>query len=426
MTTTVMNTTDTNRAFTWGVAIMLLAGIPAFHMLATWDWDSSFTPVNEALRHYSMPVMWLELTILFFSSRAGWHPSDHFLGLPVTARWLFALLGISILVTTVSASHSPVISALFALRYVLHMMLLSCLIFLIFKDSGFDLRQWTIRLSSGAAIYLFLLVIFCTFVPNSDNFEWLFGIPSATNIRQIGNLLALLALAPTVIFLFDRSRSTMLSALVLVTAIMIFIMWSGTRGALLGLTVAVAFASALMWDKIARNRIALLALASMVALGISTLLPIPSGEYGIIRMAGSFQTEDASSGRLKMWSEAIAAIQNAPLFGYGSGTYRENMLLLNGNPYNHPHNFILQFVYDWGLIGGTMALSLLAWFGLAVLRATSSQADERFLSLAGLTCLIATALIEGTLFHPLPIIVAIACMAPHIARHCQVKNSSGS
>jgi hypothetical protein len=77
----------------------------------------------------------------FFASRAGWHPANHFLGLPVIARWLFALLGISILATTVSASHSPIISALFALRYVLHMMLLSCLIFLISKDSGFDLKQ---------------------------------------------------------------------------------------------------------------------------------------------------------------------------------------------------------------------------------------------------------------------------------------------
>jgi O-antigen ligase len=396
----------------WRVAIIIIAVMPVFHFVATWDFDGNITIANRVLRLYSLPIVALELAVLFWASRSGWNPAYHYRCLPLLARynisiWVIWAFGVSIMVST-----SPMTSVLFAFRYSLHALLLSALIFLLSSAKHFDFKFWTSKLIIGLHAYLLLLIIFCLAVFDQKDFRWVERVPSATNIRQIGNVVGLLTIVPAAMLLFEPLREKRLLLLASVTTAMAFIMWTGTRGAIVGFVAAICVAGWMLRSAIPVSRFAGLAFSLAVALAISVIIPIPSDEFGIIRIADSFSGSDPSSGRVAMWKSTIEAIKSAPILGHGSGTYRDNMLLLNNYPYNHPHNFVLQFAYDWGVFGGSCALLLLCGLGWAVIKSNRATDEKRFVGVGGIVAVVSVGLIEGTLFHPLPIIIALTLSTP--------------
>ena len=52
----------------WRIAILVLAIMPAFHMVATWDADGNLTWYAHILRVFSLPVILLEIFLLIFST----------------------------------------------------------------------------------------------------------------------------------------------------------------------------------------------------------------------------------------------------------------------------------------------------------------------------------------------------------------------
>ena len=80
--------------------------------------------------------------------------------------------------------------------------------------------------------------------------------------------------------------------------------------------------------------------------------------------------------------------------------------------FNHPHNVVLQYVYDWGIIGGGAGLLILSWLGIRLFSTNDNGSSVRFVSIAGFTATLAISMIEGTLFHPLPIFICIALVSP--------------
>lgn len=401
----------------WKPPLLLLAIMPLLHALATWDWDGHINVVNHALRLYSLPVVGIELIVLWWAARRGWHPTKHFSKLPKVAKLLFVALFISVALSTIFSSISPITSALFAGRYCLHLLLASSLVFLISDDPKFDLNCWVSVFFWGTALYIISLIIFCLFVIDPENFLWVERLPSATNVRQIGNVLGLLALIPATQMIFNSCSKKMATTGLLLIVLMTFIMWTGTRGALLGFAVAICIAGLHNINAIIARRAMLVPALCFVALSISIFIPTPAPEFGIIRIAESIVGTDASSGRWYMWQTAYEAIQSAPNFGHGAGTYRDHMVVANGYPYNHPHNFILQAVYDWGIVGGGLVLALLGWLGFTLFASTDGPSEQRFLSISGYVGLLTIGMIEGTLFHPLPIVIVIALMSPQLVCH---------
>ena len=400
----------------WKAAAYLIASMAVLHTVATWDWDGQISSVNRALRHYSFPVVWLELVILLLAARLGWRPYQQFSCLPVPAKWLFSLLCVSVGITSIFVSGSPITSTLFAIRFLLHGLLIGSLIFLASADHEFDFKNWVAPLSWGIALYLFALTAFCLLVPDPASFPWVQRIPSATNIRQIGNVLGLMALVPATLLLFERSMPKARFAALLLMALLSFIMWSGSRGALLGVCVATLFAGWHCRTVIATDRAMLLAFAFGVALTVSLFLPVPDPNFGLIRMAEAVASSEPSAGRWQVWQSTVEAIKTNLLFGHGAGTYRGNMEALTGQPFNHPHNFILQFTYDWGIVGGGLAMGLLAWLGFSVISSEKGTVEERFISTGGLAGIVTMAMIDGALYYPLPIIIVVALMVPRLVR----------
>lgn len=408
-----MTNITTRPNITWTIALILVSAVSAFHMLATWDWDGRLSQVNAALRHFSLPVVWIELMLLLWAARCGWDPIRHFTHLPRLAKQLFMLLIFSVMITSIFSSNLPATSALLAVRFIIHIAVLSSLIFLISNDEKFDFEFWANGLVLGAASYLFLLIIFCILVTDPVNFRWVIQVPSATNIRQISNILGILALVPTTLLMFEKYRRRQFFLVLLLIAILTFIMWTGTRTALFGYLTGFCIALIVQPSYFKWDRFFGILVAIILALVISLFLPIPDPQFGIIRIAESISAQDISTGRVKLWLDALNAIMESPLLGHGAGTYRLNMHFGNPYPVNHPHNFVIQFIYDWGVLGGGIALIFLGWLGYRI--AYPKGHEEKFLAVCAYGGLLATAFVEGTLFHPLPIVIAFAMIAPWLS-----------
>jgi O-antigen ligase len=196
-----------------------------------------------------------------------------------------------------------------------------------------------------------------------------------------------------------------------------FISWSGSRASLIGIGIGSMLAFSVVASKPDRKR-SLLALC-VTLFGITASLPVPNPapEFGLLRMVEATTSEKVSSGRTDMWLKTLAEIQSKPLIGHGAGSFRQNMNDKYNLAYNQPHQFILQYLYDWGLVGGLPALYLIALLGYRVLcSARHSPSTPAFLGLSALTTTTAIAMIDGALYSPLSIALTLIMLIPLLGR----------
>jgi O-antigen ligase len=400
----------------WKIPVIIIAMMPLLQAIATWDDDGQFTIFAHYVRQYSLPVTILELVVLLLCATIGWRPHRQFLALQRPTQLLAVLAAVSVFVSSVVNLESSIIPMLFAFRYAAHILLLGALVHVL-KRAQTDLstRYWLWAMVCGAIAYILALSVFSVFVPKPDDFKWFERIPSATNIRQIGSVVVVLAMAPATLLFFEKRKADSVLAWASLTCLLAFLMWTGSRGALLGFCIGAAVAMWRNWVAITPSRKFSLFWSILAAIAVSVLIPAPDPSFGIFRMVETVASSDVSSGRLEIWKNSVGAIMDAPLFGYGAGTYRQNMTLLNGFPFNHPHNFVLQFVYDWGVLGGSIMVVLLGTLGTKLMKPFTSKPDAHFLATASFVTITTTALIDGPLFFPMPIVIAVALIAPHLA-----------
>lgn len=393
--------------------IWLIALLPALFVLTTWDSDGILTNQNALLRHFSLPVVAFEIAIVWLAAKAGFELKRTFLDMPQFVKWALCIWLFFAVFAAVGVANDVGTAVFVTMRYLLQGMVFAAVIFLV-SHERFDHSRWIGVLTVGAMVYLFALVAFISLIPNPDKFDWVSALPSATNVRQIGNNLALLAIAPVVGVLARKSPHRVLYFVAL-AAIICFIGWTGSRGGLFGIFAGVVAGLVLTAGFTKLRHIGLMLLSLISGLLASIPLFSPAPEFGVLRIASSISRDDASSGRIEMWINALAEIAKMPLTGHGSGSYREHMFEITGFAYNHPHNFILQFAFDWGVVGALAMILILTTLGWHLVKLRNRHSPARFASVAGFSTVIAIAMIEGTLFHPLPIFIGMALIAPALA-----------
>jgi O-antigen ligase len=249
-------------------------------------------------------------------------------------------------------------------------------------------------------------------VPEPLVFPWGSGLPSATNIRHIGNYLAILAIAPTALFLIGGNKWNW-PALAALTAMVTFIAWSGSRAAILGLIICTIAGWFFTRPHVPYKKLLALGGSYAGGLALSLVIPNPSATFGLFRFFGTLQPGvDSSSGRIEIWQNTITQILQQPWLGHGAGRFSANMGKLYGYDLDNPHNFALQYLYDWGIMGGGAALALLAWLGLLIYRARHNQPILVFSAIAGYAILLFIGQLEGMLYHPLKMLLVMAMIAP--------------
>lgn len=112
-----------------------------------------------------------------------------------------------------------------------------------------------------------------------------------------------------------------------------------------------------------------------------------------------------STGRSFMWTVSLHAMLQHPLLGLGPGGY----LFIPEKPFGtDPHNFVIQFLVEWGFVGAGLLLALMLTaviHGFKQLPAAFREKDITYISCAGIVLVLSLYGITGsTYFHYQPLL----------------------
>jgi O-antigen ligase len=396
----------------WLFAIGLLAFVPVIQGLITWSYAGQLSGQQVLIRMFSLVTICAEIILLLLAERAGFSYAKTLKSLPKTIQIVLGSWLLFAVLAYVIKPDYPVISGFVLLRYILQGLSLAVLVHLVSSAKTYKDQKWFATLSLGGAVYCALLGTFAMTVPDPKTFPWEFSMPSATSIRHIGNYLAILALAPVTLLLASKKPRIWPYALCLGFLTM-GIAWTGSRAAWLGLLVAVITGCIFVRASVSGDRFKLLGLSLFLGTAASAALPNPTASFGILRFWSSIQPGvEMSSGRIELWTSSFTEIMKQPWIGHGAGRFANNMGEIYNYDLDNPHNFLFQYIYDWGLLGGCAGLMLLAFLGRAIFRRRDRQAMVVFSAVSGFSLLIFVGLLEGMLYHPMKMMLVMLLIAP--------------
>ena len=181
--------------------------------------------------------------------------------------------------------------------------------------------------------------------------------------------------------------------------------WSGGRAPLLALSVTIAAWFFFSPKAQRRSLMIWVPIISLIALLGASALGSKYAETGLwtalerTREAGDLTS--LSSNRVAIWNTVIGKIQESPWIGHGADSY---LFIRPGMDGEQPHNFILQWLLEFGVIGAVPLLAILMislYAGLRKPTRVGESGNWIVLSAAGLAGACACALFDGVFYHPL-------------------------
>lgn len=392
------------------LALIAVGLSPAIFALAAWDPAQSASPLRFDLRRFSAPIVAIELAVILLAMARGLSFADRFRMLSAAAR---PLLGVLAIVATVTALWVAPLRADAVARTaiaLLHLLFGFAATHLIASLPHERRRLIWPAVATGVLLYALLVPAFLASRPST--FDWRYFGLGVINIRHVGYYAAAgaavsLALAASSETIRRWAFPTLAAAACLALAF-----WSGTRGALAAVAAAVAIGSALL--PVMRTPRAAAAVVAAFAIGAAFALFLPAGDshFGVSRITSSLATGDAealSSGRLALWIDTARHVADRPWFGHGDGQFRA-LVAAGGDQFNHPHNALLQFLLQWGLVGSACIAALAAMMirRALVQRRCDARAAPAFMLLFAM---LAYAMVDGTLYYPYPIMMVALAFA---------------
>jgi O-antigen ligase len=322
--------------------------------------------------------------------------------------WLLLALAVSSAISVLGSGNWDL--SLQRLELYLAMALLALVFYLLHRDAAsLPLENYFLGI---ALIHLPFLIeaIVSIKLQNGPPFWQLFGIQLAhfANVRQFAECSFFAAVSATGLGLLSR-RMTLYS-LLLATAAMFGIVMTGSRGAALSWLIFVVLACCFSKAKLraAAHGVLVLTLAVTLVwyLDHSGLLRSPNlfTRFAVQPLGG----ENFDSARFTVWRLSLQQIIAHPLFGSGpEGFYLSGCCITTG--VLQAHNFVLQFLMEFGVIGCIIA----TLFFVRAIKALGGGATVATLALATpanriLACLLVAFLgyasIDQMLYHLLPLL----------------------
>lgn len=284
------------------------------------------------------------------------------------------------------------------------------------------------KINSCAIVVLFtslsLPVVYTLFPSFFEGRNLVGDIPGFGNVRIYGQAAAISGFAAVAGIYRSEGR---LMPFLLFTLSCYVILWSGTRSALVGLIFAsfTALAVNLNFKTKLKNQITAFTAvitAVLVASVMSSITPLPAGEYGVFERTKQSLSEngDYSSNRFEIWSALGRATLEKPAIGWGYLMLEE---------LDHPdvsvgeaHNYIIDFIFGWGYPTGLVLAGLL-WgsFLLAFIRGFSVPSQELLVPLCVSAGLLATGLFGGVLTTTFSRIILFVALGTALAMSGQVR-----
>jgi O-antigen ligase len=375
---------------------------PFILMLITWA-PGGRTNIQSILQVLYLPITGAELFTIIIALREGLIAAMRRWSWPrLPTAALLVLITVAI-VTAVNAS-APGPAHWWTFYYLLHLGFAFSVTHLGTKSIGS--RELITAYMVGFVAFVAGAAVFETQVKDPA-FDWIGGWPAVTHIRHFGYY-ASASTAMGIAFAATERRPRMLALLFLFCTVgFAFALWTGSRGAVIGVAGAMAAGMVLFP---AMRRIVVWAGAAL-SLAVGALIASLAPAHGILMGVGRTVTQtvdsgDVSTGRTRLWLNVIGAIEKRPVFGYGAdqmGTVAPFGTL------GQTHEIFLQILLAWGVVGLACAAILAVWFLKRSLPAVRSSEVDLLSAMLAMFALATMSLFDGSLFHVLPVSIFAGC-----------------
>ena len=392
------------------LVISMIVGV-LMPMIAAWVYPT-YThmmpdPVMEWTRLQEIPFVISEAIIIGWALLKGMELRFFTSILPRHYLIAVFIFMIGLWSSTLFVSKVPATSLMISLSMMVHI-LFGLSVYYIVKDVKKQaVEQFSSVLGLGlialAILTAFRFLLAALFAPIPGNeIEWSSALPGFISVRHFGSWTGAIAAIFTALLLNRRDDAPLSRFDVFFFLSMAMTIWSGTRAAILaiGISCVVMLLSKLQMPSLRMfGRLSILTGAA--ALLAFALIPYGNASFMLFDyLDGDVvgNSEQISGGRLSLWIGTYEKWLEAPWFGWGSGSTFWEVYQLNWT-HTQPHNFILQFLISWGLVGAVAAFWLIAKTTIAAHRRVMAN-PQIWPLLAGLYSLLVMALLEGMLHYP--------------------------
>jgi len=178
------------------------------------------------------------------------------------------------------------------------------------------------------------------------------------NASELG--LGLVVAYPLCYYLFRGASSRLLKVICLVLLVMfiISIIFTGSRGAFVGMVGTLLF---LLY----KEKKLMIGLVMLAILSIPAYYLVSDRYVERIESIGEYEADESVGVRFQLWRAAVDMVIDYPVFGVGTGnfanayggTYREKD---SASLYWSPHNVFIQIITELGLVGFTIYILFIA------------------------------------------------------------------
>lgn len=373
-------------------------------------------PFYEWTRLQEVPFVFAELCVIIWAMARGLELRDYFALLRRDIKIAIALFVVGLFASSLLVSEQVLTSGVISVSMCVHVLFGLSVYHLIRRDKDDVMRALPYALGIGLLLLAFLTAWrFLLPSPASSVYggviEWHAALPGFISVRHFGSWTGAIAalFAGIILARKDQGKPDWRDWFFLLAIGMTI--WSGTRAALLAIGVAcfVQIVSMRAWPSL--HTIGRLSILTGLAATLAWwLLPPNAIEFRLFQSVSEYSSLSAAgSGRVEMWAQTFHRWLDAPLFGWGSGSTFWEVFI--GWRHTQPHNFMLQFLISWGVVGASGASWLL---GRAVVRAHSIVLRGRPALWPLMTCLytlLVMACLEGMLHYPRFIMLIVALLA---------------
>ncbi len=229
--------------------------------------------------------------------------------------------------------------------------------------------------------------------------EWFLHPPFGHHIRDTGNMAAISAVLCIIFALFIKKHQPLLQLTIYLCmlASWTFLIWTGGRTAIVSALIvsSTILVYASIYLKKDLKKIPLILLCVGLALPLSNSLSVFPWN-GIQRASATLSTAQPktisetetsieaksrafTTGRSVTWKLSIEAVKKSPWFGLGPNGFYFIPERFYGD---HPHNLVIQFLVEWGVIGASLLLVLLgyiAWHGIRRIPEAFREKDTSYI-----------------------------------------------
>lgn len=375
----------------------------------------------EVTRQLGLPFVLAELIFIICMGGRGPGMAATINALPRETRWALGIFLASFWVGSAFVSLRPSFSMALTIIWLIHFLFGAAVFHCVRREGDFDVANWGKWMAAGLAalvpvIAMHFLILPAELVGHERQVDWGSALPGFISSRLFGAWAgAVTALLLGLIWLGETGGQKprwLYPAFALVVTLLI---WSGTRAAVLGCTVAMLAA----WRVAGRPPVrALLLKLPPILIGaaiVATLLaPYGHSQYWLIMPGDGASTHSFTSGRLVYWADSLRVFAQHPLFGTGAGSSWW-LVPLDGSYHVQPHNAVVQFLLNWGVFATAAVLFVL---GAAVWRSHQAAIRDRQLlpMVMMLDSLLVMSMFDGMLHFPRFVMLITACCAICLAR----------